>query len=229
MRAGGVRRSGLTGSVQISQQALEHIHEHEVVLTFGRSATVLEFLKAASRKRKFSVIVARTAPSMDGRDTALALAREGIETTLVADEAVFALMPRVNKVLVGVRAVLANGGVLAQGGGHVLALAAKAHHVPVVVLSGLYKFTPLYPSEDQDTFADLNPPGKVLSLGEADKGPNALVVNNPAFDYIPPELVALFISNRGPTMPSYIYRVLGEIYHPEDLPELSGPLNILNT
>lgn len=29
----------------ISQQALEHIHEHEVVLTFGRSNTVLEFLK----------------------------------------------------------------------------------------------------------------------------------------------------------------------------------------
>jgi hypothetical protein len=29
----------------ISQQALEHIHEHEVVLTFGKSNTVLEFLK----------------------------------------------------------------------------------------------------------------------------------------------------------------------------------------
>jgi translation initiation factor eIF-2B subunit beta len=202
----------------ISQQALEHIHEHEVVLTFGRSKTVTEFLKAASRKRHFSVIVARTAPSMTGRDTALALSKEGIDTTLISDAAVFALMPRVNKVIIGVRAVLANGGLLAQSGAYLIAMAAKAHHVPLVVLSGLYKFTPLYPSEDQDTFNNLNAPGEVLPFSESDRiGPAGgdTVVQNPAFDYVPPELVSLFISNQGPTMPSYIYRVLGEIYHPD--------------
>jgi translation initiation factor eIF-2B subunit beta len=134
----------------ISQQALEHIHEHEVVLTFGRSRTVLEFFKAAARKRRFTVIVAETAPSFEGRQTALDLSREGIAATLVTDSAVFALMSRVNKVIIGVRAVLANGGLLAHSGAFLIAMAAKVHHVPLVVLSGLYKFTPLYPSEDQD-------------------------------------------------------------------------------
>lgn len=136
--------------------------------------------------------MAVTAPSLEGRRTALELAKEGIDTTLVSDAAVFALMPRINKVILGVRAVLANGGLLTHTGGHVLTLAAKAHHVPVVALSGLYKFTPLYPSEDQDTFQELNPPEQVLPFDEMDRtdgGSVDVVVQNPAFDYVPPELV----------------------------------------
>ena len=46
--------------------------------------------------------------------------------------------------------MLANGGLLAHTGAHMIAQAAKHHSVPLVVLSGLYKLTPLYPS-DQDT------------------------------------------------------------------------------
>ena len=37
----------------------------EFILTIGQSRTVEAFLKAASRKRKFTVIVAETAPSYD--------------------------------------------------------------------------------------------------------------------------------------------------------------------
>jgi translation initiation factor eIF-2B subunit beta len=211
----------------ISQQALDHIHEHEVVLTFGRSKTVLEFLKAASRKRTFSVIVAESAPSFEGRHTAMLLSKEGIKTTVVTDSAVFALMSRVNKVIIGVRAVLANGGLLAHSGAYLIAMAAKAHHVPLVVLSGLYKFTPLYPSEDQDTFADMGPPNRVLPFGETDMGHEGdVLVKNPSYDYVPPTHVSLFISNQGGIMPPYIYQILAEFYHPDDLPELNGPLNI---
>ncbi len=202
-----------TMHTDIAKQALEHIHEHEVVLTFGYSKTVMAFLRvcfracvsvcvaltaaswqAASRKRRFSVIVAVTAPSLEGRRTALELAKEGIDTTLVSDAAVFALMPRVNKVILGVRAVLANGGLLTHTGGHVLTMAAKAHHVPVVALSGLYKFTPLYPSEDQDTFQELNPPEQVLPFDATDRTGGSgvdIVVQNPAYDYVPPELVCM--------------------------------------
>ncbi len=211
----------------ISQQALEHIHEHEVVLTFGRSRTVLEFFKAAARKRRFSVIVAETAPSFEGRQTALDLSREGIATTLVTDSAVFALMSRVNKVIIGVRAVLANGGLLAHSGAFLIAMAAKVHHVPLVVLSGLYKFTPLYPSEDQDTFADMGPPTHVLSFDETDTGNDGdVIVQNPSYDYVPPTHVSLYISNQGGYSPPYIYQILAEIYNSEDLPELHGPLNM---
>ncbi|KAL0165120.1 hypothetical protein M9458_040873, partial [Cirrhinus mrigala] len=38
----------------------------------------------------------------------------------------------------------------------------------------------------------------------------------PVFDYVPPELITLFISNIGGNAPSYIYRLMSELYHPED-------------
>ena len=52
-------------------------------------------------KRKFELIVAESAPSYQGQELATKLAKEGIETTLITDSAVFAIMSRVNKV--GVR------------------------------------------------------------------------------------------------------------------------------
>ena len=39
---------------------------------------------------------------------------------------------------------------------------------------------------------------------------------NPAYDYVPPELVSLLITNIGANHPSYIYRLLAEYYHQED-------------
>ena len=36
------------------------------------------------------------------------------------------------------------------------------------------------------------------------------------FEYVPPDLVTLFISNLGGHGPSYVYRLLSEFYHPDD-------------
>lgn len=74
------------------------IHSNEVIMTFGRSQTVSEFLKAAARKRKFEVIVAESGPSLAGQQAALDLSAAGISTTLISDAAIFAMMARVNKV-----------------------------------------------------------------------------------------------------------------------------------
>jgi Initiation factor 2 subunit family len=42
----------------ISDQAQEHIHADECILTYGHSTTVELFLKAAARKRRFQLIIA---------------------------------------------------------------------------------------------------------------------------------------------------------------------------
>lgn len=42
-----------------------------------------------------------------------------------------------------------------------LAVAAKHHSVPLMVCTGLYKLSPLYPY-DQDTFNDFISPGSVI-------------------------------------------------------------------
>lgn len=41
-------------------------------------------------------------------------------------------------------------------------------------------------------------------------------VINPAYDYIPPELISLFVTDIGACTPSYIYRLLTEYYSRQD-------------
>lgn len=63
----------------------------------------------------------------------------------------------------------------------------------------------------------LTSPQSVLDFGTA--GSNQLCgveIHSPMFDYVPPELVTLFISNIGGNAPSYMYRLLSELYHPDD-------------
>lgn len=68
-----------------------------------------------------------------------------MDTKLIPDNNVFAVMSRVNKVIVGTHAVMANQALLSQSGVQIIATAAVHHSVPVIVCSGLYKVAPLYP------------------------------------------------------------------------------------
>jgi len=43
-----------------------------------------------------------------------------------------------------------------------------------------------------------------------------LQVAAPAFDVLPPDLLALYVTNNGSHQPSYMYRLLAEYYHPHD-------------
>lgn len=46
----------------ICNQALDHIHTNEYILTLGYSNTLREFFKNAARKRKFNLIIAECSP-----------------------------------------------------------------------------------------------------------------------------------------------------------------------
>lgn len=81
-----------------SPKAVEHIYNNEVILTFGYSRTVLQFLKRAKEKRDFQVVVAEAYPSYGGHKMASELASLGIQTTAIPDATVYAMMGRVNKV-----------------------------------------------------------------------------------------------------------------------------------
>ncbi|CAN0568751.1 unnamed protein product, partial [Ectocarpus sp. 12 AP-2014] len=138
-----------------------------------------------------------------GQVLAKSLAKHGIDTTVISDSAVFAMMARVNKVILSTHAVVANGGLIALNGSHAVALAANDLSVPVVCVTGLFKLCPLFP-HDQDTFNCLLSPAAVMSFKDKDSMKNVEVLN-PAYDYIPPNLVDLYITNMGGLQPSYIY------------------------
>lgn len=62
---------------------------------------------------------------------AASLAKCGIQTAVVPDTSIFAVMSRINKVIIGTHTVMANGGLRASSGVHTIALAAKHYSVPV--------------------------------------------------------------------------------------------------
>lgn len=124
------------------------------------------------------------------------LAKAKIKTTLISDVAIFAMMSRVNKVIIGTHTVMANGCLRAISDSHTVAQAAKHYSVPVMVLLPLYKLSPLYlRSHEQDGFNKLvSPLDGVINSANAPLL-ERIQAYNPVFDYVPPELVTLFISN----------------------------------
>ncbi|TFY57004.1 hypothetical protein EVJ58_g7292 [Rhodofomes roseus] len=199
----------------VSKTAKDHIHSDEIILTIGHSKTVEAFLKSAGHYRNYTVIVAETGPSYSGHEMATSLSNAGISTFLVPDSSIYAIMSRVNKVIIGAHAILANGGMFAITGSLLAATAARAHSTPVVVCTGQFKLTPawnLYHDYGALDFAD---PSSVLGYEEGllvDK----VDVINPYYDYVGPELVDVFITNDGDHPPSSIYRLVKESYDDED-------------
>ena len=204
----------------INEQAANHIHSGEVVLTYGKSDTVIEFLRAAAdQKLRFTVIVCESAPHYEGHNMARALAEpteagNSMDVCVIPDSAIVAMMARVNKVLLPAHAVLANGGLVASSGCNLVTLAAAENAVPVVCLTGMFKLTPLFPHEGQDTLNDLLSPGSVVDY-ESQQDEHVDFVN-PLYDYIRPEHINLYVTNVGSFQPSYIYRLLSEYYHQDD-------------
>jgi len=127
---------------------------------------------------------------------AVNLTKVKIKTTLISDVAIFAMMSRVNKVIIDAHTVMADGGLRAISGAHTIAQAAKHYSVPLMVLLPLYKLSPVYYSSyKQNGFNCLVSPMQ----GVIDNANASLLEKihayNPIFDYVPPDLVTLFISN----------------------------------
>lgn len=137
---------------------------------------------------------------------AVNLAKAKIKTTLISDVAIFAMMSRVNKVIIGTHTVMADGGLRAISGAHTVAQAAKHYSVPVMVLLLLYKLSPVYHcSYKQDGFnRHVSPMQGVTDSANASLLEKKSTIN-------------IFISFfRGGNAPSYVYRLLSELYHSDD-------------
>ncbi|KAJ8608574.1 hypothetical protein CTAYLR_005952 [Chrysophaeum taylorii] len=197
----------------IAAMSREHLHANDIVFTSGNSDDVVAFFKAS--RARFETLVAETAPSMAGHRLAARLPN----ATVVPEAAVYALMSRVHKIVLPAHAVLANGALLTPSPGYLLALAAKQHKVPVIGLAPLYRLCPQYPHDPLD-LADLHSPQDVLpyallpSSVKHDTPPPQVL--NPTLDLVPPDLIDLYLTNTGAHQPSYVYRLLAELYSPLD-------------
>lgn len=178
----------------LAQQATQLVHSAELILTLGYSKSVEKFLKSVPSERKFEVVIAECSPHCRGHMLAQSLAKAKIDATVIPDSAIYAFMSRVNKVIIGTHSVLANGGLRAASGGFTVALAAKHFSVPVYVLVPMFKMSPVFLfNYEQEAFNLVGSTQSVLPYNT--NVSRHVKAYSPAFDYVPPKLITLFISS----------------------------------
>lgn len=203
----------------IQQIAIDLIHDHEILLTpTPESRTVLKFLiKTRERSnRTFTVLVTEGFPNntSNAHEFAKKLSLHDIETIIIPDSAVFALMSRVGKVIIGTKAVFINGGTISSTSGvSSVCECAREFKTPVFAVAGLYKLSPLYPF-DVEKFVEFGGSQRVLPMMNPH---NRLDIINPITDYVPPENIDIYITNIGGFAPSFIYRVAWDNYKQIDV------------
>jgi translation initiation factor eIF-2B subunit beta len=212
----------------ICQRAQDFIHADETILTYGYSKIVELFLKAACNKRRFQLIIAESAPTMSGHKLAQIVSQfpnqHNIAVTLIPDSNIYAIMARVNKVILAPQAIMADGGCIASAGQLMCATAAREFSIPVVCCAGAFSLTPLFAHNQTVALQQLLCPAHVFSTsdlgahGELQKHivEENVTVLHPAFDHLTPDLIAIYVTNDGSHLPTYVFRHLSEYYHPKD-------------
>lgn len=182
-------------SDQIAAFADVQIHPGDHILAFQPSPTVEKFLVRAASKRHFTALIATGSPTAKGAEAYGSLKKKlgaaGVKTIHVMSGSYAAYMPKVSKVIVPARAILANGAVIADGGAVVVAKAAKEFAKPVIVLGGVYKLCPENLVEDP---VELGDSSTFISFTN---GPlvDGVNVESAVAELVPPELVDMYITN----------------------------------
>jgi methylthioribose-1-phosphate isomerase len=181
------------------------------VLATGGVGTALAPIYHLHREgRAPRVVVPETRPLLQGsRLTAWELSRAGIDCTLIADGMIASRLRRgdIACALVGADRIAANGDVANKIGTYGLALAAKAHQVPLYVLAPTSTIDPAV-ADGSAIPIELRPSEEVTRWGGVPVTVDGVPAWNPAFDVTPAELVTAIITDRGVVPPRQISRLM---------------------
>jgi methylthioribose-1-phosphate isomerase len=124
--------------------------------------------------------------------------KDGIETTVITDNMVGALMRqgRVNFVVVGADRIAANGDTANKIGTYGVAVLAREHGVPFYVAAPLSTIDLNTPDGSRIPIEERNAK-EVTHVGGTQLTPVGALVWNPAFDVTPHQLIAGIITERG--------------------------------
>jgi methylthioribose-1-phosphate isomerase len=154
------------------------------------------------------VIVPETRPLLQGsRLTAWELSRAGVRCTVIADGMIASRLRRgdVGCAMVGADRIAANGDFANKIGTYALALAARAHSVPLYVLAPSSTVDPSTPDGAAIPIEERSAEEITTWRGER-VAADRVEVWNPAFDVTPAELVTAFVTDRGVLAPSELAR-----------------------
>ncbi|KAI0424869.1 initiation factor 2 subunit family protein [Xylaria sp. FL1042] len=205
---------------QVQTYADIFIHPGDYILVYQPSRTVQKFLTRAAVKRKFTVFLVvdpSSVTSSDGQYASLlkSMASNGSSVITVLNAGLMAYMSRVDKVILGARAITAQGGVIVDSGAAAIARAARERRRTVIILGGVYKLSPESKllSESQIKWSDAS---KYVSFARGDLV-SPVKVKNAESEFLPADQVDTYITNLGAHAQENLHTIIADHYKEEDI------------
>jgi len=162
--------------------------------------TALGVIRAAVESgKKIHVFADETRPFLQGsRLTAWELAKDGIPTTVIADNMAGAMMRqgKIGAVVVGADRIAANGDVANKIGTYTVAVLAKEHGIPFYVAAP-WSTVDLATRDGDQIPIEQRSSREVTHLAGKQLTPDGIRIENPAFDVTPHRYIAAIITERG--------------------------------
>lgn len=162
--------------------------------------TALGVVRAAVESgKKIHVFADETRPFLQGaRLTAWELVKDGIQTTVIADNMAASVMRqgKIKAVIVGADRIAANGDVANKIGTYGVAVLAKEHGIPFYVAAP-WSTVDLKTSKGDEIPIEERSHKEVTHHGGKQMAPDGVLVENPAFDVTPAKYVTAIITERG--------------------------------
>lgn len=169
------------------------------ILATGGIGTALGIIYTCHRQNKNNqIFVCETRPLLQGaRLTAWELMQAGINVTLIADNAVVAVMQKhkISAVIVGADRITKNGDVANKIGTYSLAVLAKKHNIPFYVAAPTSTFDKQTETGAEIEIEERNPEEVTNGFGRQ-TAPSGINVFSPAFDITPAELISKYITDK---------------------------------
>ena len=194
------RAMGAFGAEVVPSNARVLTHCNAGTLATAGYGTALGVIRGAVEKGKRVVVFAdETRPVLQGaRLTAWELLRDGIETTIIADNMSGALMQqgRVDLVVVGADRIAANGDTANKIGTYTVAVLAREHKIPFYVAAPLSTIDLNAPDGEHIPIEERQA-REMTHVGSSRIAPAGALIWNPAFDVTPHRFIAGIITERG--------------------------------
>lgn len=177
---------------KIAEYGEKKIHDRNVVFTHCHSSTVMMiFAKARFRHKKFEVHNCETRPLFQGRKTAKELSALGVKVHHYIDSAARFALKKCDLFLFGADAIQSDGRIINKIGTELMLEIADKYQIPSFCCSVSWKFDPA-------TVLGMDEPIENRKKEEVWKNsPKKVIVMNPAFEIVDPDLVTGIISELG--------------------------------
>lgn len=194
---------------KIAKIGVDFISDDDIILVHGFSRAVYSLLSHAAEKLiRFRCVITETRPSKQGEQLYNLLSDKGIPVTLVVDNAVGAIIDKVDKVFVGAEGVAESGGIINVVGTYSIGVLAQNARKPFYVVTESHKFVRMFPLSSDD----LPMANKPLDFSRLPDNVDDKL-RGPTIDYTSHEYITALITDLGVLTPSAVSEELIKMWY----------------